>query len=227
MLRSLLELTLVVYCILLGRTLLLTAAVPALAGVTARPPARHDILLSLGSGWVFALAGALLLDADRQGLTRLVHGGDQQPWWLAALGFVAVLLLQDAFFYGLHRLLHQRHLYRWLHRGHHHSRHPTAWTAFAFDAGEAVLQAGFLVAVAFLIPLRPATLVALLLTMSTWAVFNHLDPAPLPAGASPGWLGRWLIGPRHHGRHHRQPRCHFGLYFTYWDRLCGTDEPLS
>jgi sterol desaturase/sphingolipid hydroxylase (fatty acid hydroxylase superfamily) len=37
-------------------------------------------------------------------------------------------------------------------------------------------------------------------------------------------LGRWLIGPAHHGRHHRRPGCNFGLYFTLWDRLCGTED---
>lgn len=229
-LRSLVGLTTGLYAILLVRTLLLSglAALAARSGTTAnggtpRRATAHDIALSLGSAWVFALGGALLIAADGRGLTRLQRDG-AGPWWLGPLSFAGVLLLQDGFYYGLHRLLHHRRLYRWLHRGHHHSRHPTAWTAFAFDPAEALLQAGFLVAVALLLPLPRGTYLALLLTMSLWAVLNHLDPARLPAAFRQPGLGRWLIGPAHHGRHHRRPGSNFGLYFTLWDRLCGTED---
>ena len=232
MLRSLAWVTLGMYAILVARTLLLTAVATALTaaapasgnGPPRRRPSGHDIRLSLGSSWVFALGGAVVIQADGLGLTRLIHGPGS-PWWLAPLGFAAVLLLQDGVFYAVHRLLHHRRLYRWLHQGHHHSHHPTAWTAFAFDPGEALLQAAFLVAVVFLIPLQPATLLALLLTMSGWAVLNHLDPERLPTGMPLAWLDQWLIGPRHHGHHHRRPGLHFGLYFTLWDKLCGTEAP--
>jgi len=240
MIRAMVWLTVGLEAILVARTLLLTALLPPLAraltrcasGPTctdgaqegpSRRPSGHDIALSLGSSWVFAAGGAVVIQADALGYTRLIHGA--APWWMAPLGFGAVLLLQDGVFYGVHRLLHHRHLYRWLHRGHHHSRHPTSWTTFAFDPGEAVLQSGFLVGVVFLIPLQPATLLALLLTMSAWAVLNHLD-ALAPQGQSPlRWLGRGLIGPAHHGLHHRRPGHNFGLYFTVWDKLCGTEAP--
>ena len=240
MLRPLFTLTLGLEAILLARTLVLVALIPLLVSLLpgarahAGPapathsagPSRHDIALSLGSSWIFALGGAVVIQADGQGLTRLLHGPGS-PWWLAPLEFAGVLLLQDTLFYGLHRLLHHRLFYRWLHQGHHHSRHPTAWTAFAFDPGEALLQAGFLVGVVFLIPLQTTTLLALLLTMSAWAVLNHLDPDVLGEGAQNGRSVGWLIGPGHHGLHHRRPGQNFGLYFTLWDRLCGTAEPPS
>jgi sterol desaturase/sphingolipid hydroxylase (fatty acid hydroxylase superfamily) len=240
MLQPLLSLTLGLEAILVVRTLVLIALVPPLVrmlpGAKAptgpqsaqqtRRPEGHDIALSLGSSWIFALGGAVVIQADAMGLTRLIHdpGG---RWWLAPLQFVGVLLLQDTIFYGLHRLLHHRLCYRWLHQGHHHSRHPTGWTAFAFDGGEALLQAGFLVGVVFLIPLQGATLMALLLTMSAWAVVNHLDPAQQGSAPRSERLGRWLIGPTHHGLHHLRPGRNFGLYFTFWDRICGTAEPSS
>jgi len=234
MLRPLLSLTLALEAILLARTLLLISLIPPLVSLLpgsapasqSRRPSGHDIALTLGSSWIFALGGAVVIQADGRGLTRLIHEPGC-PWWLAPLQFVAVLLLQDTLFYGLHRLLHHRLCYRWLHQGHHHSHHPTGWTAFAFDPGEALLQAGFLVGVVFLIPLQRATLLALLLTMSAWAIVNHLDPAPhgaAPQGRPPDG---WLIGPNHHGLHHRRPGRNFGLYFTFWDRFWGTAEPSS
>ena len=30
---------------------------------------------------------------------------------------------------------------------------------------------------------------------------------------------------QHHDMHHRHPAKHFSLYFTHWDRLCGTLHP--
>jgi lathosterol oxidase len=30
---------------------------------------------------------------------------------------------------------------------------------------------------------------------------------------------------QHHDMHHRFPRHHFSLYFTHWDRWCGTLHP--
>ena len=30
---------------------------------------------------------------------------------------------------------------------------------------------------------------------------------------------------RHHDLHHQIPTAHFSLYFTHWDRLCGTEHP--
>jgi sterol desaturase/sphingolipid hydroxylase (fatty acid hydroxylase superfamily) len=83
------------------------------------------------------------------------------------------------------------------------------------------------VGVVFLIPLQSATLLALLLTMSAWAVVNHLDPVQQSGASRSEWLGRWLIGPTHHGLHHLRPGRNYGLYFTFWDRICGTVEPSA
>jgi sterol desaturase/sphingolipid hydroxylase (fatty acid hydroxylase superfamily) len=40
-------------------------------------------------------------------------------------------------------------------------------------------------------------------------------------------LGGWLITASHHQRHHDLYRCNYGLYFRWWDRLCGTDRGLG
>lgn len=228
-LRSLVGLTTGLYAILLVRTLLLSglAALAARSGTTAnggtpRRATAHDIALSLGSAWVFALGGALLIAADGRGspgCSAMARGpGGWAPSALPGAAAAGRLLLRPAPAAASPPPLPLAA------PGHHHSRHPTAWTAFAFDPAEALLQAGFLVAVALLLPLPRGTYLALLLTMSLWAVLNHLDPARLPAAFRQPGLGRWLIGPAHHGRHHRRPGSNFGLYFTLWDRLCGTED---
>jgi hypothetical protein len=45
----------------------------------------------------------------------------------------------------------------------------------------------------------------------------------LAAAGPSGWRGINTV--QHHDMHHRFPTRHFSLYFTHWDRLCGTLYP--
>ncbi|TVQ06461.1 MAG: sterol desaturase family protein [Leptolyngbya sp. DLM2.Bin27] len=191
----------------------------------ARGEIRHDIQLSVISAVVFALAAALVLSAYHRGLTRLYLDPYQYGVWYLGASYGGVLLLQDTYFYFTHRLFHQPRWFTWLHRGHHCSRYPTPWTSFAFDPLEAVVQAVFLVGVVFVLPLHFITVLAVLATMTVWAVLNHLGPDRLPALFPHHWLGQWVIGPAHHSIHHLKFTVHYGLYFTFWDRLLNTQDP--
>ena len=186
---------------------------------------RHDIHLSITTALIFAVAATLILTATRAEMTLLyVNPLKFGPFYLL-VSYFAVLFLQDTYFYFTHRLFHHRRLFRLFHAGHHRSHPPTPWTSFAFDPPEAAVQALFLVAVVFVVPLHLITLLALLTTMTAWAVVNHLGTDHLPHSFPHHWLGRWFIGPAHHNLHHQHPNRHFGLYFTFWDWLLGTDDP--
>lgn len=200
-------------------------SLPALNGEPPQSSVRHDIHLSILATGVFALLTAAIMTLHDRGLTGLHGTIGLASWWSLPLSYLAVLVLQDACFYASHRLFHHRALYRWCHQGHHRSRQPSAWTSFAFDPIEAVLQGLFLIAVVMLIPLHYITLLAVLTTMTVWAVVNHLGLERLPLGFPHHWLGRWLIGPAHHSLHHRRHSSHFGLYFTLWDRVFGSEDP--
>lgn len=189
------------------------------------PAIRHDIKLSTLSALVFALAAGFVLSAYQDGATSLYTDPRQYGLWYLGASYGAVLVLQDTYFYFTHRLFHHPKLFAWLHRGHHRSRYPTPWTSFAFDFLEAVVQAFFLVGIVFVLPLHFITVIAVLTTMTVWAVLNHLGPDRLPALFPHHWLGQWVIGPAHHSIHHLKYAVHYGLYFTFWDRLLGTQDP--
>ncbi len=186
---------------------------------------QHDINLSVMSAGVFAIAAALIMTAYSLGLTRLYSEPQQYGLWYLGLSYVAVLILQDAYFYFTHRLFHHPTLFLWLHQGHHRSRYPTPWTSFAFDPLEAIVQALFLITIAFVIPLHFITLIAVLTTMTIWAIVNHLGIDRLPLSFPHHWLGKWFIGPAHHSIHHCKYTKHYGLYFTFWDILLNTQDP--
>jgi Delta7-sterol 5-desaturase len=187
---------------------------------------QHDIQLSVLSTAVFALAAALIMGAYGAHHTRLYSDAQQYGWWYLGASYLAVLVLQDAYFYFTHRLFHHPLLFRWLHQGHHRSRQPTPWTSFAFDPLEALVQSAFLIGLVLVLPLHFITLIAVMTTMTIWSVLNHLGVDRLPTAFPHHWLGRWFIGPAHHSVHHRKYRFHYGLYFTFWDKWLGTQDPL-
>ena len=185
---------------------------------------QHDIKLSVLSAVVFAIAAASIMSGYSLGFTRLYSHYQAYGLWYLGISYVAVLMLQDAYFYFTHRLFHHPLLFRWLHQGHHRSNHPTPWTSFAFDPLEAIVQSLFLVAIVFAIPLHFITLIAVLTTMTIWALLNHLGLDRLPRSFPHHWLGKWFIGPAHHSIHHLKYTLHYGLYFTFWDKLFGTQD---
>jgi sterol desaturase/sphingolipid hydroxylase (fatty acid hydroxylase superfamily) len=186
---------------------------------------RQDAELSILSAVLFALAAAFIKSRLDLGETLLYSSIESYGFWYLGLSFLAVLILQDGYFYLLHRCFHHPLVFKWLHQGHHRSTEPTPWTSFAFDPPEALIHSLFLIAVVFLIPLHFITLIAVLMTMTIWAVLNHLGLELFPDSRWSQWLGKWLIGPKHHSTHHRKYRVHYGLYFTFWDRVLQTDDP--
>lgn len=189
----------------------------------------HDIKLSVLSTGIFAITAALMMSAYTSGLTRLYYLPQQYGLWYIPISYLLVLFLQDTYFYFTHRLFHHPSLLRWMHQGHHRSRYPTPWTSFAFDPLEAVVHALFLFVIIFVIPLHFITLIAIAITMTIWAIINHLEIDRLSPAFPHHWLEMYVIGPAHHSCHHRQYTVNYGLYFTFWDRLLNTQAqtPLS
>ncbi len=183
---------------------------------------KQDITLSIITAIALAICAAIIMTIYDSGATRLYWSVDKYGVWYLIASFLGVILLQDTCFYFFHRGFHHPRLFNWLHRGHHHSKHPTPWTSFALDFPEALIQGLFLVAVVFIIPLHFGVLALLLITMTIWALVNHLGFELFPKFPQ-HWLGKWLISSDHHSFHHRHYARHYGLYFTFWDRLLGTN----
>lgn len=185
---------------------------------------QRDIKLSVFSAAVFAIAAAFTLSIYGWGITCIYEDPQQYGLWYLGASYVSALILQDAYFYFTHRLFHHPLLFHWLHQGHHRSRYPTPWTSFAFDPLEAIISSLFLIGIVFVVPLHFITLIAVLTTMTVCAVLNHLGIDRLPLSFPHHWLGKWFIGPAHHSIHHLKYTLHYGLYFTFWDKLLGTQD---
>jgi len=184
---------------------------------------RHELRLSLLSSWIYALPAALAYEAWKHGGTLVYLDVGQYGWpWLFASAAI-YLVVQDTYYYWLHRLMHVKSLFRYVHAGHHRSRQPSPFASFSFDALEAALNAWVMPALVFIVPIHPAVILVLLTLMTVLAVLNHSGWEVLPDWLVRGPLGAWLISATHHSAHHTRYTCNYGLYFRAWDRLMGTD----
>ena len=185
---------------------------------------RNDVVLSVLSAGIFAVCAALMVGVYQQGYTRLYLQSDRYGFWYLGVSLVLALVLQDAYFYFTHRLAHHPKCFRWLHQGHHHFKDPTAWTAFSFDPAEAMIQAIYLMVIVLVMPLHISVLCAVVLVMTLGALIHHVGFRLFETSAFGRWLGGWMIGPLHHWMHHRKYTAHYSLYFTFWDKVMGTQE---
>ena len=63
--------------------------------------------------------------------------------------------------------------------------------------------------------------------MTVMGVGNHMGREMFPRALVHGPAGRWLITATHHEAHHAAYRGNYGLYFRFWDKICGTDIGLG
>jgi sterol desaturase/sphingolipid hydroxylase (fatty acid hydroxylase superfamily) len=189
---------------------------------------RREIGWSLASAFIYgAPAGLLAWGWQEHGWTRVYTDVADYPlWWLPA-SVLVYLLLHDSWFYWTHRWMHRPALFRIAHAVHHASRPPTAWAAMSFHPWEAITGAIVIPALVLLIPIHVAALGLVLTIMTVMGVTNHMGWELFPRRLVEGKAGGWLITASHHQRHHQQYGCNYGLYFRFWDRLCGTDRGLG
>lgn len=188
-----------------------------------RAAIRHELKLSLISSPIYALPAAVAIEAWKAGGTRLYTDPLQYGWAWLPLSLAVYLLVQDAFYYWAHRLMHRPGLFDWMHKGHHRSRQPTAYASFAFDPAEAALTAWLLPALTFVLPLHVGVALLGLGLMTAAAVLNHCGVEVWPQRWVGGPLGGVFITATHHSLHHTRFNANYGLYLRLWDRAFGTD----
>ncbi len=186
---------------------------------------RREMLYSLSTALVFALNGFAIYLFMSNGWTLIYGQISDYGWFYSALSLSAAIILHDAYFYWTHRLMHLPRFYRAFHHLHHESHSPSPWAAYAFAPLEAVVQALFLTILVFVMPLHVWVIYLFMIHMIVRNVIGHSGFEFFPSGtASHRFLGL-LTTNTHHDLHHSCGAENYGLYFTWWDRLCGTENP--
>lgn len=194
-----------------------------------RPPVRQlrrEFMTSLRTAAIFAASGVVTVLGARAGIMQNYDDPARHGWIWFWISIPLIVLLHDAWFYWTHRLIHDPRLFRRFHRTHHRSNNPSPFTAYSFDVGEAVINAAFLPLVSIVMPLSFPTTAFFMLHMIARNVIGHSGYELFPARRDGRPFFDFMTTVTHHDLHHAQAGWNYGFYFTFWDRLCGTEHPL-
>lgn len=146
------------------------------------------------------------------------------PWWMVIFQVIILMLVDDAWFYLIHRHLHtNKTLYKRIHKLHHEAfapvpieyiyAHPLEWSSGAL---------GPVFAITGILLWQGEMSAYVLIGWQSWRVLHELDihsglRSPLTARI-PLWASM-----KHHDLHHARPtQGNYASSFTIWDKVFGT-----
>jgi len=185
---------------------------------------RREFGYSLSTLTVFAALGMVVVAGLMSGHVVIYREPSRFGWaWLLA-SLPLMILWHDVYFYVTHRALHTPWLLRHVHGVHHRSRNPSPWAAYAFHPVEALVN-GLVTPLALLVvPLHWSVLMLFALHQIVRNTHGHASLEIMPRGFARHWLGGRFTTTTHHHLHHETARGNYGLWFTWWDRWCGTER---
>lgn len=191
-------------------------------GAFPRAQLRREFLNSVQTSVLFGFIFAPMLAPATRGFTRIYS--DVHEYGIAYLiaSFVALVFINDTYFYWMHRLIHHPRLFRRVHAVHHESRAPNPLTAYSFSLSEGVLEFIWVWPAVLLLPVHELALAAFGVFALALNIVGHLGFECYPEWTKEHALLKWLNRPTYHDEHHRLARGNYGLYFTFWDRWMGT-----
>lgn len=184
----------------------------------------REIMWSISATLIFAVPGAIMIEGWKLGWTKIYFDPARYGWLYFILSPLIYAILHDTYFYWTHRLLHRPWWFRHAHYVHHQSLSPSPWASFSFHPLESMIEALFIPALVFVLPIHFAGLVLVLTAMTIFGVINHLGYEVYPRFLVDRGPGRWFISVTHHNWHHRRFNCNYALYFRLWDIWMGTDR---
>jgi len=184
---------------------------------------KREVRLSVYSTFVFGLVAVALLMLWQNGYTKIYVDLTEFPLWYMPISILIFMVLHDAYYYWMHKWMHDFKWLRRFHLDHHKSVNTTVLTSFSFHPVESFFQAIILPVLFMLVPLNIIAILIILLLMTISAIINHAGVEIYPRNAFFNGFRKHVIGATHHDIHHRHAQKNFGLYFTYWDRWMKTD----
>lgn len=186
----------------------------------------RELMFSLCSQFVFLGVGMWVVFGENAANANMYTDIGQYGWAYLIFTTFLLFVIDDTYFYWTHRGLHHPKLFEHFHRVHHESVDPTPFTAYSFHPLEAVvLGLGSLAFIPLLMvmPWHPASMAVFGLGNILFNVIGHLGYELYPSFWNRIPLLRWKTPAMHHYLHHQMVGGNYGLYFRWWDKLCGTE----
>ncbi|XP_067675337.1 lathosterol oxidase-like [Haliotis asinina] len=143
---------------------------------------------------------------------------DTSLGWIGVFSSVITFILfTDMCIYWIHRYLHHKYVYKWLHKLHHKWKVPTPFASHAFHPLDGFLQSLPYHIYPFLFPLHKVTYLCLFVFVNLWTVSIHDGDYRVPRLLRP-----FINGSAHHMDHHLFYLYNYGQFFTLWDKIGGS-----
>ncbi len=185
---------------------------------------RREFLSSVQTCIIYLSVTLVMIWGVGAGVFQRIEGSFG---WATDLAILAgYILAHDAYFYWVHRAMHHPKLFKTFHRHHHRSTAPTPFAAYSFAMPEALVMAAF-VPLWQLFVATPFWVLAFFLNFQIIRnVMGHAGVELMPRWWLSVPITRWFNTTTHHELHHGGGfNRNYGLYFTFWDRLMGTEHP--
>jgi sterol desaturase/sphingolipid hydroxylase (fatty acid hydroxylase superfamily) len=178
----------------------------------------HDIIESIFAAIAYVLLSMIQLKLANEGSIKLYNNFSDYSWYYVPMSITALLVFEDAWFYWIHRLMHHKYLYKWVHTSHHVSVDSTPFTQNAFNFIEGLLLplGGILPTLIF--PSWGPAYFVFLLFGGTANMIAHSGYEFYPK-----WALLWKTTATHHNMHHQYFDGNYGTHFTFWDKICKTE----
>ncbi|XP_051757834.1 methylsterol monooxygenase 1 [Ctenopharyngodon idella] len=150
---------------------------------------------------------------------------DSMPRWPYILAqCFGCAVIEDTWHYFLHRALHHRRIYKYIHKVHHDFTAPFGMQAeYAHPAETVILGAGFFIGI--------MVFCNHMILLWAWVTFRLLETIDVHSGydipLNPLHLIPFYAGARFHDFHHMNFVGNYGSTFTWWDRLFNTDSQYN
>lgn len=177
-----------------------------------------DSLLSFIGSTAFMF---IVLSIKDHGLTKFYVG--ETFGWYEVSTVVIMILISDAWFYWCHRAMHHPLVYKYVHALHHKSLDVNPFTSTSFHVIEAIVLTVWILPLVMVMPIS----ITALGVVQVLGTFNNLK-SHLGYELFPGFFSKvppfhMLVTATNHSLHHTQYQGNYGLFFRFWDIVCGTE----
>ncbi|KAJ8316242.1 hypothetical protein KUTeg_006256 [Tegillarca granosa] len=177
---------------------------------------KLEILYTVKSIPLMSIPTVALFYLEVRGYSKLYDNvSDNRLGIVGILGSVVTFILfTDMCIYWIHRFLHHKQVYKYIHKDHHRWKIPTPFASHAFHPLDGFLQSCPYHIYPFLFPLHKFTYLALFVFVNFWTVSIHDGDYRVPDLLKP-----FINGSAHHTDHHLFYNYNYGQFFTLWDRI--------
>lgn len=165
---------------------------------------------------------AVIFSFREKGLINIYTETGKFGAWYEVFTAIVLILVSDTWFYWFHRWMHHPSVYRYVHALHHRSLDVNPFTSNSFHVVESILLTFWVLPMLMLMPVSSAALGV----VQALGMFNNIK-SHLGYELFPGFFRvppfNMLVTATNHSLHHTQYNGNYGLFFRFWDIVCGTE----